>query len=129
MFGRHGYLLCLETFRSFPAGEDASSGMWLHFAVDEFAAFACGAHQFEVELQAQPEAGRGAEVAAEAQVVFGCATPLRFLHVGEVGRGDACHAGNLGLRDVPLVQGFAECFGEEVHQGKQFFLSFHGVQC
>jgi len=47
-----------------------SSGMWLDFAVDEFAGLACGMHQFEVELQAQPEAGRGAEVAAEAQVVL-----------------------------------------------------------
>ena len=108
----------MKHFDRFPVESMGSSGMWLHFAVDEFAAFACGAHQFEVELQAQPEAGRDAEVAAEAQVVFGCATAPGFLHVGEVRLGNACHAGNLGLRNVPLVQGFAECFGEEIHQGK-----------
>ena len=33
--------------------------MWLGFAVDSFPVFACGAHEFEVELQAQPEAGEG----------------------------------------------------------------------
>ena len=52
-----------------------SSGRWLDFAVDEVAGFAGGTHQFEVELQAQLEAGRGAEVAAEAQVVLTRVSP------------------------------------------------------
>jgi hypothetical protein len=41
--------------------------MWLDFALDPFPGFACGAHEFEDELQAQPEAGGCAKVAAVGQ--------------------------------------------------------------
>jgi hypothetical protein len=44
--------------------------MWLHLAADAFTILALRAHQFIVQLEAEPEAGRGAEVAAEAQIVF-----------------------------------------------------------
>ncbi len=41
--------------------------MWLDFALDSFSIFAFGAHQIVVELEAEPEAARGSEIAAEAQ--------------------------------------------------------------
>jgi len=61
-----------------PLDSMGSSGMWLEFAVDGFAVFACGRHQFKAGLQAQPEAGRGAGVAAGAQVVW---TRVRLTHL------------------------------------------------
>lgn len=108
--------------------EVVSSRMRLHFPADPVAALALGAHEFVVELQAQPKAWRGAEVSAEAQIVFGGAATAAFLHVGEVGRGNAGHTGDFGLRDIPFVQGFAKRLGKKVHQGKEVFLAFHGLQ-
>lgn len=49
---------------------DISRAMWLEFALDSFAILAIGAHEIVVELEAEPEAGRGSEVAADAQVVL-----------------------------------------------------------
>jgi hypothetical protein len=49
---------------------DISRAMWLDFALDSFAILAIGAHEIVVELEAEPEAGRGSEVAADAQVVL-----------------------------------------------------------
>ena len=36
----------------------ASRRMWLELALDAFAIFALGAHEFVVQLEAEPEAGR-----------------------------------------------------------------------
>ena len=105
-----------------------SRRMRLDFAFDPFAILARGAHQFVVQLEAEPEAGRGAEVAAEAQVVFRGAAAAGFLHVGQVGGRDAGHAGDFRLGDVPLVERFAEGFREEVYQRQQVFVWFHGRQ-
>ena len=51
--------VALQHFDRFPWRKTVSSGMWLDFTMNSFPVFACGAQEFEVELQAQPEAGGG----------------------------------------------------------------------
>lgn len=63
--------------------------MGLDLACDPFAIFAFGTHQFEIQLEAEPEAGGGTEVAAEAQIVFWHAAAAALFHVREMGRGKA----------------------------------------
>lgn len=53
--------------------------MRLHFAGNPFSTLPFGKHEFVVELQAQPETGRRAEVSTETQIVFRRATPTVFL--------------------------------------------------
>ena len=96
--------------------------MRLDLTFDSFAIFACGAHEFVVQLEAEPEAGRCSEVAAEAQVVFRRAAAAGFFHVGQVGRRNAGHARDFRLGDIPLVEGFAKGFREEVYQRQQVFV-------
>lgn len=83
-FRLHPILLQIQSLISMAFGADAA---WQHFDrfplgnMDQaacgwtsrrisFPVFSCGSHEFEVELQAKPEAGGCAEVAAEAQVAF-----------------------------------------------------------
>ena len=53
----------------------------LDFALDSIAVLAFGAHEIVVELEAEPEAGRCPEVAAEAEVVFRGAAAAGFFHI------------------------------------------------
>lgn len=105
-----------------------SRRVWMHLAADAFAIFALCAHEFVVQLETEPETARGSEVVAEAQIVFGRVAAAAFFHIRELGRGNAGHAGDFRLGDVPNVEGFAQGFREEVHQRQQVFVSFHGHQ-
>jgi len=75
-----------------------SRRMRLDLALDSFAILARGTHEFVVQLEAEPEAGRGSEVTTETQIVFRRAATAGFFHIGEVRRGNSGHAGDtLGL--------------------------------
>ena len=99
----------------------------LHFTTDSLSILALGPHEFVIQLEPQPEARRGSEVAAQAQVVFRRAAAAAFFHVRQMGGGNPRHSRDFRLRDAPFFQGFAERFCEEIHQRDQLGGSFHGL--
>ena len=62
-----------------------SSRVRLHLSVDSLTLLALGPHQFVIQLETQPKAGRGSEVAAQAQIVFRRAAATALFHVRQMG--------------------------------------------
>ena len=71
---------------------------------------ALGPHEFEIQLETQPEARRGSEVAAQTQIVFRRAAAAAFFHVRQMGRGNPRHPRDLRLRGRPIRPRFREAF-------------------
>ena len=74
-------------------------------AADSLSVLALGPHELEIQLETQPEARRGSEVAAQAQIVFRRAAAAAFFHVRQVGFLSLCHV--LGPENVGMITGDA----------------------
>lgn len=108
-------------------GKGFSCRRGLDFFADGFAFLALGAHEFVVELEPEPEAGGGAEIAAKTEIILRCASTAGLFHVREVRGGDACNTRNFRLGNAPFIDGLAKGFREEIHQGYELIVLFHTV--